>query len=794
MAAWQFAPLPRRIDPIQERAFEARRRAAVLSAHGLGTTFDLHWETGPHGRILLEPASPDGARWLARVLFPLYGTAAWRYVSPSLESEWICRAVGSGAPLASTPAATVPGAWSESIVAALPTLPPGWRILWRFTPAGVPAAARSRPEERSGQIVPPGVRLDPPPSIESDQRDLVAARRHEPWWYVRCVVEERGASAGPSLAAALARLVRSATQTGGSLGIRLGTVSRWRPRRWTRLWLATSELANLLPALAGIGPGVAGAESTPNSSMVVGHDTAGMPVRLPWEPHQGRHLAVLGETGMGKSTALVRVAVAAAALGSVVLLDPIGETGRRLVAQLPSAALDRVIWVSPTESPVGINVLESLRGDRLGTDGADRALSDLVDALRRVRAARYAESAFWGPRIEETVRLALATAAAIPGATVLDAARLLEAATGRRHGLPAAAQASAERLWARVRDRPEELEGSRRLLAELTDRPALVRLLAASHPRSSVGDWLGGRRIVVLSGEAPAIGEVAARYLLATYLALLWSERLASRSADKQVLLLDEAQWYAHETLGEMLRLGRRTNLHVVVATQSLRSLAEPVREAVLTNCADLLCFRTGPDDAREVARWSGAADPERFAFLPRGLGVLLLGKGQGANTWSVSPPPGGDHVRAEPWDRVLEHSRPYWTEPDGAMDSGASSGSQLTPSPRNRDWTPEERAVLLTLWAGFLALPESAELEVDLAAVRAATDPEGQVLRSVGRHLSAVGAIAPGAGAGRWRVLRVELRRQLGTGVDPAELAAATERWSRYQAIRRGSPAAQAS
>src|SRR5208282_3687502 len=103
---------------------------------------------------------------------------------------------------------------------------------------------------------------------------------------------------------------------------------------------------------------------------------------------------------------------------------------------------------------------------------SDRAVSDLVAALRRVRAGRYPEASFWGPRIEETVRATLRVGALIPNATLSDLPSILASTHRRPVGLPDAARDAYEELSARVRERPEEVDGSRRLLAELTDRPA----------------------------------------------------------------------------------------------------------------------------------------------------------------------------------------------------------------------------------------------------------------------------------------------------------------------------------
>ncbi len=389
---------------------------------------------------------------------------------------------------------------------------------------------------------------------------------------------------------------------------------------------------------------------------------------------------------MGKSSALLGLAVEASHRGGVVLLDPIGDTGRAFLAGLDSRQRERTVWISPTESPVAVDLIAAIRSDTVGAVAGDRALSDVVDALRRVRQSRFAETPYWGPRIEETVRRALAAAAALPGGTLQDAERLLGAVGRPPIGIPPEARDAVEELWRRARERPEEVEGSRRLLTELTARPALARMLASRRPRFSSSELSADGRIVVITAEAAVIGEAAARYLLAIHLALFWSARLAVPRPAKTFLLLEEAQWYAHESVAEMLRLARRANVHLYLATQSFGSLPEPVAEAVRTNAADFLVFRGAPDDARELARWTPNVDPVQVLSLPRGRALLLRGKGALITPVTVSPPTVFPPERTErALDAARTASKPRWPDEEDACARGRVGSPTVEAHPLGR-------------------------------------------------------------------------------------------------------------
>ncbi|MCI4322241.1 MAG: hypothetical protein L3K05_08060, partial [Thermoplasmata archaeon] len=412
----------------------------------------------------------------------------------------------------------------------------------------------------------------------------------------------------------------------------------------------------------------------------------------------------------------------------------------------------------------------------------DRALADLVQALRRVRAGRYADSPFWGPRVEEMVHLALRAASRYPQGTLREAAALLGSGATRERTVPPAARDAVRELTDRARSRPEELDGARRVLDEVVRSPVLARMLAGRESTFSVAASARAGKIVVLSGDAPDVGESAARLLLSVHLALLWSDLISRGSSEKVFVVADEIQWFANESAVELWRLGRRFNAHLWAATQSLASLAESVREAALTNSADLVVFRGSPDDARELARWVSELSIESTLSLRRGEAAVLIGKG-GESGW-VRLPFAPERPRPDRWREVWEQSRDLWAAPEDLdvapePDSGGPSDE--------RGGREGARTALLVLWAGFLDGGERDSLTVLLDELRSVIDPDGDAVRLAGGRLAAAAALeATDSPAGRsWTVRRDRLRELLGPELEPDELADARERWTRLVATR---------
>jgi len=466
------------------------------------------------------------------------------------------------------------------------------------------------------------------------------------------------------------------------------------------------------------------------------------------EEHQGRHVAVLGETGMGKSSLLI--ALARRALGSAggVVMDPLGETVRSLRDELGPAEQERCLWVAPDAPEIALNALEGIGASEIDDPvRSERRLNDLVHALRRVRAGRYTESGYWGPRLEEMVTRALRAAAAFPGGTLVDAHTLLASSARLGRPVPLPASEAVRELADRIRDRPEDADGARRLLHEVVRSPILARLLCAPYPTVQTRDLVAPGRIVLISGDAARVGESTARYLLSVLLALVWSELLARSETPKTFVVLDEAQWFSHESLAEMLRLGRRKNVHVVLATQAVASLPETVREAVWTNASDFVAFRGSPEEAREFARAVPGISAEEILGLPRGEAAVLIGK--------------GESVR---WLRTIR--RPQGRAPAGPGSETGRSGVPPPPVETPPHLAPSRSTstldrIFAELRNDGAETPGEDPLVVDLVEFRRRVDPLGEGIREAGGILSRSGALTRverSEGGHRWVIDRSRL------------------------------------
>ncbi|MGI0156004.1 MAG: helicase HerA domain-containing protein, partial [Thermoplasmata archaeon] len=530
LGRWTFQPglalEPRGDD---RAAFRDRLLTGLRAGHGVGARFRLRWTSGPAATLSLIVDSPSAMRWAVRALLPAYDRHPWQW-RPMAASEAPLVEVWDGRRTRAWPDPLRVGVDGASVLdsvgLALASIPGGVACDWSFSP--VPLGHASWWDLSAPIPAPPGpARSFPRPSVTSAYAPEASPSRPA-FWRARVRVECRSTVREPELGALAARAIESATRGAQGNGIRLRRGRSSDREREGGFPMSESEVVLTLPGpdAFGVRPSV-GAYPGRFPLLPLGRTTAGFVVGPPIEPAQGRHLAVLGETGMGKSSLLVSLSRKIAADAGLILFDPLGETARAVGEEIPREAKRRVTWVEPSGTAT-LNALEGIRpGTERGEGFRERQLNDLVQSLRRVRSGRYADSGFWGPRLEEMLTRALSAAAAFPQGTIADAHTLLASGGRGFRVIPTEATEVVRDLADRMRSRPEDADGARRLLFEVTRSPILARMLCAQAPTVRAADLVAPGRISLIVGDAAVVGESTARYLLSVYLALLWSELLA---------------------------------------------------------------------------------------------------------------------------------------------------------------------------------------------------------------------------------------------------------------------------
>src|SRR3569832_1645073 len=138
---------------------------------------------------------------------------------------------------------------------------------------------------------------------------------------------------------------------------------------------------------------------------------------------RGKHIYVIGKTGMGKSTMLENLAIQDIQNGEgIAFFVPHGSTAEKLLDFVPEHRIKDVVYFAPfdTDYPIGFNVMEDV-----GYDKRHLVVSGLMGALKRI----WVDA--WSARMEYILQNTLLALLEYPDSTLLDVNRMLTNKTFR---------------------------------------------------------------------------------------------------------------------------------------------------------------------------------------------------------------------------------------------------------------------------------------------------------------------------------------------------------------------------
>jgi hypothetical protein len=359
------------------------------------------------------------------------------------------------------------------------------------------------------------------------------------------------------------------------------------------------------------------------------------------------HTLLLGPTGVGKSSVIVRLAVDDFNAGrSVVVLDPQANLIRDLLKAIPEHRRDDVVVLDPSDAhPVGLNPLKAS-----GTSPelvADAILSTFKDLFG---------SAF-GPRTTDVMHASLLTLAHHGHASLVWLPRLLTDPVFRRSLTSTLDDPiGLEPFWAQydalsATQQAQVIAPSLSRLRQLLLRPALRQVLGQVEPRFQIADMFAKPRILLVALNKSLLGPEAAKLLGSLLVSSLWSHTLAQAALPENrrrdvSIYLDEAQDFLHLSavdLPEALARSRAMRTSWVLAHQYRSQMTDSMLAAIDANARNKVIFQLPPDDAAAMARHASTLEAADFQALGKHEVYVRLAVDGADGPWmsgTTLPPP----------------------------------------------------------------------------------------------------------------------------------------------------------
>lgn len=319
-----------------------------------------------------------------------------------------------------------------------------------------------------------------------------------------------------------------------------------------------------------------------------------------------RHVYVVGQTGMGKSTLLLNMLIQDIQRGKgVALIDPHGDLAEQLLDHIPQRRMTDVIYINPadTEYPVGINLLD---GDK--STGRHLIASHLVDIFKKI----WSDS--WGPRLEYILRNTILALLECDGHTLLSVPRLLIDPEFRAVLLSRVQDPVVRTFWQVEYElypkvfRTETISPIQNKVGQFLSVPVMRNILGQGKNKVDFRSVMDSGRILILNLAKGRLGEDNTGLLGSLIVSKLFLTAM-SRSGTPQsqrkpyTVYIDEFQSFASDNFAHTLSEMRKFGLHLVLAHQYLAQLPLQLKSAVFGNVGTTIAFRIGAEDGEYLKR-----------------------------------------------------------------------------------------------------------------------------------------------------------------------------------------------
>jgi hypothetical protein len=333
-----------------------------------------------------------------------------------------------------------------------------------------------------------------------------------------------------------------------------------------------------------------------------GHNTAfGLP-RI----DRGRHLYILGQTGVGKSALLELLTISDinSPFGFAVI-DPHGDYALSILRRIPANRAGDVIYFNPADMdfPIAFNPME-VTDPKLKT----HTVSELVGVLKRMFES-------WGPRLEYILRYSLLALLDYPDTTMLDITRILTDKKFRNDVISYVSDPVVKNFWtvefASWNDKfvAEAVAPVLNKVGAFTANPIVRNIIGQPKSSFNIRQIMDERKILIVNLSRGLVGEDNAALLgslLVTKIQLASMSRadIPSEQRIPFYLYVDEFQNFATDSFATILSEARKYALNLTVANQYIAQMPIEVKDAVFGNVGSMISFRMGADDARGMQKY----------------------------------------------------------------------------------------------------------------------------------------------------------------------------------------------
>ena len=329
---------------------------------------------------------------------------------------------------------------------------------------------------------------------------------------------------------------------------------------------------------------------------------------------RGRHIYVVGKTGMGKTVMLENMMTQDIKAGrGMGFIDPHGEAAEDILDFIPKDRINDVVYFNPADLdyPIAFNVME-----KVNPENRHLVAAGLMEVFKKIWPD------VWSARMEYILGNCILALLEYPNSTLLGVNRMLADVSYREKIVAKVKDPVVKSFWinefARYTQR-YEVEATAAIqnkIGQLISNPLIRNIIGQVKSKIDIRKLMDGGKILIVNLSKGKIGEENSKLLgalLVTKIQLAAMSRVDMPEEKRRefFLYVDEFQNFATEAFASILSEARKYKLSLTLANQYIAQLEEmtatgkstKVRDAVFGNVGTLIVYRIGAEDAEYLEK-----------------------------------------------------------------------------------------------------------------------------------------------------------------------------------------------
>lgn len=421
-------------------------------------------------------------------------------------------------------------------------------------------------------------------------------------------------------------------------------------------------------------------DNLPTSGVIIGESIFRGKTRKVYitKEDRRRHIYLIGQTGTGKSTEMMRMAISDIENGmGIAMIDPHGDLVESVIGYIPESRKEDLIYFDPADiaRPLGLNMLEY-------NVNRPEEKTFIVNEMQSIFNKLFAAETM-GPMFEQYMRnalLLLMEDAPNNPATLIEVPRVFTDASWREEKLDRIRNPVVVDFWRKEAAKA----GGDFALANMTPyiTSKFNNFISNDYVRPIIGqakssfnfrEAMDTGKIILINLSKGRIGDINAGLLGMIFtgkilMAALSRVDLPSSQRRDFNLYIDEFQNFTTDSIATILSEARKYSLSLVMAHQFIAQLTDKIKDAVFGNVGSQIIFRVGAQDAEFLVKQLEPVFDENDLLNIDNFNayVKILINGQTARPFNIRtlPPLPFEEHNHEVAQKLKEYSRMKYGKP----------------------------------------------------------------------------------------------------------------------------------